>query len=115
MARGTLARRRCVCLAQRAAARTRRAQRTNDGLSATVTGAFSYRSAFRERSVNVITTGVESDAVRFGDTQPWRVPRLILELEDRAHRAVRDHALALEVPRAEQRVILPDRRAAGAE
>ena len=62
-----------------------------------------------------ILTGVDRDALRLGDAKPRRVPRLILQLEDRAHRAVGDDPLALEVPGAVERIVLPDRRAAGAE
>src|SRR5215831_15546653 len=67
------------------------------------------------RHVIEIVSSVERDALGFRDANAGRIPRLVLELEDRAHGTVGDDPLALEVPRAIQRVVLPDRRAPGAK
>src|SRR4029079_15856085 len=62
-----------------------------------------------------IVAGVDRDTLRFGHALAAGVPRLILELEDRAHWSVRDDLPRLEVERAIKFVVAPDSLAPGAE
>src|SRR4029079_4930487 len=62
-----------------------------------------------------IVAGVDRDTLRFGHALAAGVPRLILELEDRAHRSGRADLPRPAVERAIKFVVAPDSRAPGAE
>ncbi len=59
--------------------------------------------------------GVDGDAARLGGLGAGRVEGLVVHLDDRAERAVGDHAVVAEVGRAPELPVGPDGRAAGAE